>query len=149
MAKCKRCNVTILDNTNICPLCYCALEEEAGEVAIDEYPEIHFKKQRIKHASNMLLTSVLISTITLTALNGAFYTGKWWCIIPVASLTYIYLMFRLTFVSDKGYRLKIFQSTGLTLILVLILTLLPFYSFIFLLIYFANKSYINNCLYCR
>ena len=121
MARCKRCNVAILDNTNICPLCYCALEGDKREKIIDEYPEIRFKRYNIKHVGNIILTAVLISAIALIVLNGAVYTNQWWCIIPIASSVYLYLIFRLIFVSNKGYRLKIFQSTSLSLILLLII----------------------------
>ncbi len=119
MAKCKRCNITILDNTNICPLCKCVLEGHQYSGKGDQYPRVHLKQRAMQKISNMILVVVLVSSMILALLNSELYVDKWWCIIPIVSMVYVYLIFYLAFVSKEGYRLKIFQSVVITLALIL------------------------------
>ena len=123
MAKCKRCNVTISDNTNICPLCHCALEGGQIEAIADQYPRVHLQERIMKRVSNIILAVVLIASVILELVNAIASSNSSWCIIPVASMVYGCLIFKIAFVSSKGYRMKIVQAVGYTLMLLLIIDL--------------------------
>lgn len=120
MIKCKQCNVTISDNTAVCPLCQCVVSGER-EAAINEYPDVWLKQRRIKHFCNLILVAVLIAGVALAVVNLACHHESWWCLIPIAAMTYTYVVFRLIFVSRKGYRWKTFVPIVLALILMLII----------------------------
>lgn len=155
MAKCRQCNVTISDDTTVCPLCRCVVEAEPGGCEdmtaagngnfadaqahaaagnesgalgdyasgrINEYPDVWLKQRRIKRVSNLILLAVLAASAVLATLNIVF-SDRWWCLIPIAAMVYGYVVFRMLFVSRKGYRWKTFFPMGLALGLILIIDL--------------------------
>lgn len=145
MAKCKQCNVTISDDTTVCPLCQCVVE--VGEPAtnhkigvrrcddwdmqfeqqawsmpkLNEYPDVWVKERKIKHFCNLILVAVLGASAVLAVVNFAFSRDSWWCVIPMAAMLYGYLAFRSIFVSRKGYRWKVFVSVAFALLLILVI----------------------------
>lgn len=131
MAKCRQCNVTISDNMTVCPLCQCVVEVETDaadssgktriRTALNEYPDVWFKQRKIKHFCNFILVMVLAGSAALAVVNFAFPHDSWWCLIPIAAMVYAYVVFRLVFVSRKGYRWKTFAPLGLALILMLVI----------------------------
>ena len=121
MVRCRQCNITILDDTAICPLCRCAVERDIEADRINEYPEVMIKQRKVKLMSDLILVAVLVSAMVLIGLNAALYEGSLWCLIPVAAMTYVYLAFRMIFVSRKGYRSKVFIPMVLALGLLLII----------------------------
>ena len=47
--------------------------------------------------------------------------GSWWSLIPIAAMAYAYAVFRLVFVSRKGYRWKTFTPLILAMVLLIII----------------------------
>ena len=122
MAKCRQCNVTISDDTAVCPLCRCVVTRESGrQQRLNEYPDVWFKERKIKHACNLILVGVLIASVILAIVNFVFSRDSWWSLIPIAAMGYAYAAFRVIFVSRKGYRWKTFAPLVLALILLLII----------------------------
>ena len=139
MAKCKQCNVTISDDTRVCPLCQCVVEVDEPAAAapgpkkgkvrqpesemhcINEYPDVWFKYHRAKHLSNLILVAVLTAGVVLAVVNFVFSRETWWCLLPIAAMAYAYVVFRLLFVSRKGYRWKVFAPLVLALLLLLVI----------------------------
>lgn len=139
MAKCRQCNVTISDDTAVCPLCRCVVEAETGadsalessvaavehhvvaQPRINEYPDVWLRHRRMKHFCNLILVVVLAGSAALAIVNFALPHESWWSLIPIAAMVYVYVIFRLVFVSRKGYRWKTFAPLILALILMLII----------------------------
>lgn len=121
MSRCIQCNIAISDDTIVCPLCRCVVDETDKTNKVNEYPEVRIKQRKVKFISNLMLVIVLVSCMILTGLNMAFHEGGLWCIIPVAAMVYAYLAFRMVFVSMKGYRSKVFIPMVLALGLLLII----------------------------
>lgn len=119
MSKCKQCNVTILDDTTVCPLCSCVVE--AGEAHEAIYPAVWQKERKLKIVGNISFFAVLLVSALLVLLNYAFYHGSWWSLIPVASMAYAYLVFRLVLLSQKGYRSKVLIPLLFAVLLVLLI----------------------------
>lgn len=120
MTKCKQCNVTILDNAAVCPLCSCAVEASEG-VRINAYPDVRMATRKLKHACNIILAAVLAASAVLIICNAALYNGSWWSVIPVSALVYTYLVFRLISISNKGYRIKVFVPLVMAAVMFLII----------------------------
>lgn len=120
MTKCRQCNVTILDDSAVCPLCRCAVEVSQG-THINEYPDVRMATRKLKHACNIILAAVLAASAVLIICNAAFYNGSWWCVIPVSALVYTYLVFRLISISNRGYRIKVFVPLFLAAVMFLII----------------------------
>jgi len=121
MVRCRQCNITILDDTEVCPLCRCAVERDAETDRINEYPEVMIKQRKVKLMADLILVAVLAAAMVLMGLNAALYEGSLWCLIPIAAMAYVYLAFRMIFVSRKGYRSKVFIPMVLALGLLLII----------------------------
>ncbi len=122
MAKCRQCNVTISDNTTVCPLCQCVVTRESGrQHRLNEYPDVWFSERKIKHACNLILVGVLTASAILAIVNFAFSRDSWWSLIPITAMGYAYAAFRVIFVSRKGYRWKTFVPLALALILMLVI----------------------------
>ena len=122
MAKCRQCNVTISDNTTVCPLCQCVVTREYGrQHRLNEYPDVWLSERKIKHACNLILVGVLTASAILAIVNFAFSRDSWWSLIPIAAMGYAYAAFRVIFVSRKGYRWKTFVPLALALILMLVI----------------------------
>jgi len=107
MTKCRQCNVTISDNTTVCPLCRCVVEPSAA-AAEDNYPDVWIRIRRVKHICNIILVGVLTASVILAIINAVLPRESWWSVIPITALLYAYLVFRVVFVSRKGYRWKVF-----------------------------------------
>lgn len=105
MAKCKQCNITIRDDTQVCPLCRCVAEPE--DHGITTYPNVRMTQRRLKHLSNICLFCLLLASALLAVLNYEFYNGTLWCLIPIAAMCYGYLVLRYAILSQHGYRSKI------------------------------------------
>ena len=120
MTKCKQCNVTISDNTAVCPLCQCVVTGEQS-TAINEYPDVWLRQQKIKHLCNLILVGVILASLALAVVNFAFSRDSWWSLIPIAAMGYVYTAFKVIFVSRRGYRWKTFIPLILGLILLLII----------------------------
>lgn len=136
MAKCRQCNVTILDDTTVCPLCQCVVDVEAYvcdlqtsgvhegdavQTRINEYPDVWVRERKLKHISNIAFFVVLAASAALAAVNFMMPAGSWWSLIPIAAMAYAYAVFRLVFVSRKGYRWKTFTPLILAMVLLIII----------------------------
>lgn len=116
MTKCRQCGITILDNTSVCPLCRCVVEQADespaghrtyGSNNDDAYPDVWLRERKLKHVCNISFFAVLAASAVLAICNFAFYDGSLWCLIPIAAMAYAYLVFRLVIISSKGYRAKV------------------------------------------
>ena len=138
MTKCKQCNVTISDNTTICPLCQCVVEPALRQSCItpayqrgivtsesaaplNEYPDVWIRERKLKMICNISFFAILLASALLAVLNYAFFSGSWWCLVPIASLAYAYLVFRLVLISRKGYRVKMLIPLLFAMLLVLLI----------------------------
>lgn len=109
MSRCRRCNVEILDNTQICPLCHNVLEE--GEPRENTYPDARVRTRRMKLVSNILLFVTILLGALLGYINYFYLPGVWWSLISGAGLIYLYLIFRLAVIGNSGYKTKIIVMT--------------------------------------
>ena len=118
MGRCKQCNVTIRDNTTICPLCHCVIEQDAQRE--DAYPDIWIKEKKFKLISNIALFGIILVSAGLGIAN--YVGGGWpWCVIPIASMWCLYMVLQLVILSSKGYRIKILAPVILGILLVIII----------------------------
>ena len=104
MGKCKQCNVYIRDESQVCPLCRCVVEQAGGE---NTYPDVYMAVRRLKKLSNVCLFFVILFSACLITINCSFYDGLLWSLIPVAGMAYGYLVLRYAILSKHGYRAKI------------------------------------------
>lgn len=105
MSKCKQCNVLILDDTEVCPLCRCVIDKDKN--ATNKYPDIYEKQERFKLAVRIYAFAAIVAEILCIYINYKYFDGILWSIISGCILAYVYLTLAVFIDSEKlGYRMK-------------------------------------------
>lgn len=112
MNKCLRCGVSVLDETEFCPLCKGVLESDGTpmEPQINIYPDI-FRKERFWYFLLRIFSAIwVIGTIVMVFTN--YQTGHkiWWSVIASGAYLYVLRMVRLFTDSRVGYLRRIFST---------------------------------------
>ena len=108
MARCKKCNVEILDDTDRCPLCNLILEKNDTPIS-NLYPIDAIEiTRRFRVFSNILLfLSIVLQTFCFWldySINGRKIM---WSIIVGMVVVYVNVILRLTIMGKSGYLFKI------------------------------------------
>lgn len=119
MSKCKQCQIEVLDETQVCPLCRCVLEYDDDNENM--YPEIVKKERKIKLALRIYVFAAIVCEVLLIYMNYRSFDGVWWCAIPGAGLLYIYLGMKSLLEYEYGYRSKAFSMIVLGLLYVILI----------------------------
>lgn len=106
MASCKKCNVEIIDNTNVCPLCDCVIDNmhEYEEI----YPDIRLKTKKMFLVTKIYLFVAIILQIIAFYIDYKLFNEIKWSIYSGIFFAYIYMLLRYVFLHTAGYRTKIF-----------------------------------------
>lgn len=119
MSKCKQCNVEIVDESLVCPLCNSVLEQQDGSE--DKYPDIRFKTRRMMLIVRIYLFVTILTSVLVAGINYATYQGSLWSLIVIAALFYLYLTLRFAVMADTGYKAKIIVLTIVAIGLVILI----------------------------
>lgn len=120
MGRCRQCNVEILDNTQICPLCKCVVEQE--EQMENAYPDIRFRVRKLNLAVRIFLFAAILTEVLLVYLNYKFFNGIWWSVISGAGFAYLYFIARFAILNDNaGYRSKFLLLTFAGIVYVILI----------------------------
>lgn len=105
MSKCRQCKVEICDQTQICPLCKCVLEQTGPSE--NRYPDIRFIARKLNLAVRIFLFLAILLEVLLVYLNIKYNNGIWWSVITGAGFAYLYFVARFVVLNDNaGYRSK-------------------------------------------
>ena len=115
MNKCKRCNVQIVDDTEICPLCGNVVTKE-GEEQFDAYPDIRNKIKLLKKLVVIAIYLLVVIEIGLCLID--YYTDYWIGWSVVTGICILYTIFTLVYsVNQKnGHIRKIFMQFAAALV---------------------------------
>ncbi|SES04435.1 DUF6320 domain-containing protein [Lachnobacterium bovis] len=108
MARCKKCNVEILDDTDRCPLCNLILKKNDKEIS-ELYPLDVIATTR-KHrllANIMLFVSIVLQTIAFWHDYDAHGVKIMWSLIIGMAIIYTNVVVRLTIMGRSGFLFKI------------------------------------------
>lgn len=107
MAKCKNCNIEILDETCSCPLCQSILEETV-EVE-NMYPDVRFMMRKLVLFGRIYLFGALMLELILFFINWSTIDASplWWSVITGLCLLYFYLVLRYAIIGTTGYKSKV------------------------------------------
>ena len=114
MARCVNCNIEILDETEVCPLCMSILEPTV-EVE-NMYPDVREKTRFMKLICNIYLFLTICAEAVMIYLDVRFQSPIWWSILVGVGLFYFYLVLRFAIVGKSGYRSKIITLTILAVL---------------------------------
>ena len=94
MSKCNRCNIEVLDDSLICPLCKGALSD--AKSVRPAYPDMLPKLQRMRLALRIVAFCAIVGSLVLGIVNYLTYRGVKWSLVSVAAIVYLYLTFAVT-----------------------------------------------------
>lgn len=119
MSDCRQCKVKIMDATNICPLCHCAVGKDGSEK--QHYPDIRIKQKKIQLALRIYLAAAIVIEAVLVYLNRKFMPDIWWSLLSLAAFIAIYASVSITVSNRTGYRsrtigLTVFATTYIVLV---------------------------------
>ncbi len=106
MAKCLRCNVTVNDVTDICPLCHGALYTEDRSQQENKYPRAR-RRSKMLLAKTMITAIVVLACVLIVQIDFTFFEGFIWFPIPCAGIIYAWLIFRYGVMAGDSHQAKI------------------------------------------
>lgn len=115
MAKCWKCNVEILDETESCPLCRSILEQT--DELENMYPNVRLKMQHFKLVTRIYLFCAILAEAALFAIDLFTDSQIWWSAITGLVFLYIYLILRYTILGKSGYRAKVTVLAALSILI--------------------------------
>lgn len=116
MSRCRNCNIEILDESEVCPLCHSVLEQT--EELENMYPDARLKNQKLKFATRLYLFCALVLETGLVLLDFNGNNQVHWSILAGLGLLYVYTVLRYAVLGKSGYRAK----TIVLLLLAILLT---------------------------
>ena len=113
MGKCWNCNVEVLDETEVCPLCRSILEQT--DELENMYPNVRHKMQRLKLISRIYLFCAILAEAALFSINLLTDSQIWWSAVTGLALLYVYLLLRYAILGKSGYRGKVIVLAALSI----------------------------------
>ena len=121
MRKCKNCQVAVLDDTLVCPLCSSVLEGEGEAGYAPMYPNVKNKARILNWIVKIYTFLAIIIEVVLIIVNVRTFRHVWWSAISGIAILYLYITLRFSIQKNKGYRRTIMiQVAGATLLTIAI-----------------------------
>ncbi|MBN2222771.1 MAG: hypothetical protein JW708_11235 [Vallitaleaceae bacterium] len=93
MKTCKKCQVQILDETGVCPLCNAVIAPD-GEAGSNRYPKVGLSLSRFHMLYRIYLFISVITIVTSIIVNYMFYHGVLWFFASIAAIIYSWTIIR-------------------------------------------------------
>lgn len=114
MGKCRKCNLEVLDETEVCPLCRSILDPT--DAVENMYPNVRVRMRRRTLACNIYLFLAICAEAVLITINILTNSQIWWSAISGLALLYLYLVLRYAILGKSGYRSKIIVLSVMTVL---------------------------------
>lgn len=121
MKKCPKCQVEILDDTYICPLCLCVLEGEDTTEGTKIYPTVQFNVKRY-HMLKRIFSFILVLIVALFSVgNYLIYNSLVGYIVVIVSAFYFAITVRYSVLHRANLAAKILVQTIGALVLIVVI----------------------------
>lgn len=117
MKICNKCKVTILDDTELCPLCRHALAGEEG--GLRSYPDAIGSIKKARMLENIVLFLSLVAATAMIITNILVDASFLWSFIGVLALVYVNAVLRIAILGRSGYQAKVYGLVFLALLILL------------------------------
>jgi hypothetical protein len=111
MKRCNKCNIEIVEDVGVCPLCQHGLEQVTADSKIPMYPKIEFDKQKFILLIRVFMFISIILAAGLIVINIATYNGLWWSLICVGAIVYFWITVRYSIQNNTNRAAKILVQT--------------------------------------
>ena len=115
MSRCRNCNVEILDETSVCPLCHSVLEQT--EELENMYPDARHKNQKMLFASRVFLFCAIVTEFVLINIDFGGDFRVHWSVLAGLGLLYVYAVLRYAVLGKSGYQAKMVVLVFLAVLL--------------------------------
>ncbi len=115
MAECRVCQIEVLDETEVCPLCRSVLKKT--EPMENMYPNVRSRIRGLRLAGRIYLFCALVAFAVLALLDWRREAQIWWSALVGLVLLYGYLVLRYAIVGKSGYRGKVMVLAVLAVLL--------------------------------
>ena len=105
MAKCKNCNIEILDETESCPLCQSILEQ--NDALENMYPDVLLSQRKLTFFSRIYLFCAILIQSALFVINWFDESEIWWSVITGLAFLYFHVVLHYAILGKKGYKSKV------------------------------------------
>lgn len=121
MKNCKKCNVNITDDTNVCPLCKTILHSDKDNVSTgySSYPHIMMSLDKFNLANKILLLISIISAVGCIVLN-VFFPEILWSVICILGIIYLWITISYSIKKNVNIASKILIHTIAAILLAFI-----------------------------
>lgn len=125
MKRCNKCDVEIIEDISVCPLCRHGLETISDTKHRKMYPQIEFNNQKFVLLLRIFNFVSIILVFGLVTINAATYNGLWWSLICVGAIAYFWITVSYSIQNNTNYAAKILVQTiggmGLSLLIDLVM----------------------------
>ena len=127
MNKCMKCQVEIMDGSNVCPLCHCILHQDGETETTLNYPALGRRREKLKFIGRLCGFLCIVAFAVLVVLNLRLGASVRWDLIAGVAMIYGFLTLKLSVIARNGYRfVMLLQTLGGILLVVAIDVLLGF-----------------------
>ncbi|MCI9082099.1 MAG: zinc ribbon domain-containing protein [Lachnospiraceae bacterium] len=119
MRICKKCQVEILDDSRICPLCSSVLELSGEQEESTGYPDVKAVSRKLNFVVRLYSFLAIITEAVLIAVNYLYFPQIWWSAISGISILYCYITLKYSLQKNRGYKTVIVvQVIGAVLLVI-------------------------------
>jgi hypothetical protein len=111
MKRCNNCNIEIVEEISVCPLCQHGLETVSLEKKRGMYPRIEFDNHKFIILLRLFIFISILLGVGLIIINVAIYRGEWWSAICVGAIAYFWITVRYSIQNNTNYAAKILVQT--------------------------------------
>lgn len=111
MKRCNKCNIELVEDISVCPLCQHGLETISQEKKREMYPRIEFDNHKFILLIRIFTFISIILALGLITINIATYSGGWWSLICVGAIVYFWITVRYSIQNNTNYAAKILVQT--------------------------------------
>lgn len=120
MNRCKRCDIQIVNDTEVCPLCGNVLTKE-GDEQFDAYPDIRYKIKLLKRLVTVSVYFLIVLEIAFCLLDYYMDYKMGWSLVTGVCFVYVIFTLLYSFNHKNSHIRKIFMQFAAGLVLMLLL----------------------------
>lgn len=120
MSKCKRCQIEIADDTDVCPLCNNIITKD-DSILESAYPDVRSRTKWMKLLVSISVYFLVVIEIIFCIINYYTYHKMSWSLVTGVCIVYTILTLIYSFSRRNSHIRKIFVQTAGALVLMLLL----------------------------
>lgn len=119
MSRCNQCNIKVIDDTEVCPLCGTVLTGK--ERGVSRYPDVRQKVRSMRILLNVYIFLAIAVEVLLIWLNYRNFHGVYWSAVTFVVFLYGYFALHIFVIDKMSYSAKTtVQVLGMIIFVILL-----------------------------